>query len=250
MHSFVCIAVMLSAPLALAEPYAMADLQALEKQGSYEELVEHLGDILPSKRDATWTGLAERAGAGYLAAQKLDEHSAEKTIAWSDRLLQRYPQLKQSKLLMSKRAEVGLKAFGFTYGNYRHASGDDEWLDKLKDFVKSDTITPDLPQQAARKVQQYLVAYCAWPLWKMAIDKGAAVCKDADFQKSIIAALGDGLWKGETEAVAQNKCWSDVKGPLTAEIEKAPWEFRRHVCPLLKAKGVTLSPEQTAKCDL
>jgi hypothetical protein len=235
---------------ARAESYTMADLQALEKQGSYEELVDHLGDILPSKRDATWTGLAERGGIGYLGALKLDAQSSEKMIAWSDRLLQRYPLIKQSKPFMAKRAEVGLKAFGFTYGNYRHSAGDDEWLDKLKEFVKADAVTPDLPQQAARKVQQYLVAYCAWPFWKMAIDKGAPVCKDGDFQKAIVAALGDGLWKSETEAVAQNKCWSDLKGPLTTELEKGSWDYRRHVCPLLKAKGVTLTPEQTSRCDL
>jgi hypothetical protein len=244
------VGLMMVSLVARAEPYTMADLQALEKQGSFEELVEHLGDILPSKRDATWSGLAERGGAGYLAAVKIDQHSADKTLAWSDRLLQRFPLMKQSKLYMAKRAEIGLKAFGYTYGNYRHSAGDDEWLDKLKDFVKADAVTPDLPQQAARKVQQYLVAYCAWPFWKLAIDKGAAVCKDGDFQKSIVAAIGDGLWKGETEPVAQNKCWNELKGPLTAELEKGSWDYRRNACPLLKAKGVTLTPEQAAKCEL
>ena len=65
-----------------------------------------------------------------------------------------------------------------------------------------------------------------------------------------MAAIGDGLWKGETEPVAQNKCWNELKGPLTAELEKGSWDYRRHVCPLLKAKGVTLTPEQTSRCDL
>jgi hypothetical protein len=250
MRILLCICIISVAPSLRAESYGLADLQALEKQGSFEELVEHLGDIAPSKRDATWTGLAERGGAGYLSSVKLDEHSADKVLAWSEKLLTRYPLLKQSKLYMGKRAEVGLKAFGYTFSNYRHSAGDDEWLDKVKEFVKSDGVTADLPQQAARRVQKLLVAEVAWPLWKMALDKGAAVCKDADFQKSILGAIEDGVWKSETEPVAQSKCWNDLKGPMQAAIEKGSFDYRKHACPLLKAKAVTLTPEQTTKCDL
>jgi hypothetical protein len=250
MRILLCICIISVAPSVWAESYGLADLQALEKQGSFEELVEHLSDVPPTKRDAIWTGLAERGGAGYLSSLKLDEKSADKAIAWSDRLLQKYPALKQSKLFMGKRAEVGMKAFGFTFSNYRHSAGDDEWLDKLKEFVKSDGVTADLPQQAARRVQKVLVAECAWPFWKMALDRGAALCKDADFQKAILGAIEDGVWKSETEPVAQNKCWNDLKAPMQAGVEKGSFDYRKHVCPLLKAKSVTLTPEQTAKCDL
>ena len=34
---------------ARAATYEMADLKALEQQGAWQELYEHLGDILPSK---------------------------------------------------------------------------------------------------------------------------------------------------------------------------------------------------------
>jgi hypothetical protein len=226
----------------------MADLQALEKQGSWEELVGHLEDIAPSKRDATWTGLAERGGAAYIGSMKIDEHSGDEVISAADRLVQRYPVLKQSKVFMAKRAEVGLKAVGFTYGGSSHSRSDDPWLDKMKEFVKADSVTPDLPQQAARKVQKYLVADSAWPFWKMAIDKGAQVCKDPDFQKSILAAIEDGVWKAETADVAQNKCWGDLKAPMLAELDKGKSEhYRKNACPLLKSKGA-LSPTQVQKC--
>lgn len=250
MRLLLCICIITAAPSLFAESYGVADLQALEKQGSFEELVEHLGDVAPSKRDATWIGLAERGGAGYLGSVKLDEHNADKTIAWSDRLLQRYPVLKQSKLFMGKRAEVGLSAFGLTFSNSRHSAGDDPWLARLKEFVGSDGVTADLPQQAARRVQRVLVAEVAWPLWKLALDRGAAVCKDPDFQKSILGAIEGDVWKGETTPVVQSRCWNELKAPLTAGLDKGTFDYRKRVCPLLRAKNVTLTPEQTARCDL
>lgn len=240
-----CFALVAASTAAAAEKYEMADLEALEKQGAWEELLEHLEDIAPSKRNATWTGLAERAGAQVLAGVKLDEQNAERVFVLAEALVKRYPLLKQSKVFMAKRAEVGLEAFGFTYSQSRHAASDDPWLDKIKEFVKADALTADLPQRAAKKVQSRLVAYCAWPLWKMAIDKGASVCKDADFQKSIVSAFEGGLWKEEITKVAQGKCWASLKAPLLAGLEKTEEdEFAETVCPVFKAKGV-----KSAKCS-
>lgn len=237
--------------VARAESYTLADLQALEKQGGFEELVEHLGDVPPSKRDATWSGIAERAVVGWLGGAKLDDKSAPALLDKLEKLLQRFPQLKQSKPLMAKRAEVGLRAFDFTFGGSRHSAGDDPWLEKLREFVAADGgVTADLPQQAARHVQKRLVAYVAWPFWKTAIDRGAAVCKDGDFQQSILGAVEESVWKSETEGVLANKCWNELKAPMVADLMKRSFEYRKHACPILKAKNVTLSAEQAAKCDL
>lgn len=240
-----CFALAAASTAAAAEKYEMADLEALEKQGAWAELLDHLEDIVPSKRAAAWSGLAERAGAQALAGVKLDESTGEQALALADSLVKRYPLLQRSRVFMAKRAEVGLQAFGFTYGLSRHAASDDPWLDKVKEFVKADAVTADLPQRAARMVQSRLVAYCAWPLWKMAIDKGASVCKDADFQKSIVSAFEGGLWKEEIAKVAQGKCWASLKAPLLAGLEKTEEdEFAETVCPIFKTKGV-----KSAKCD-
>ncbi len=242
----VAFAVLVIASLArAADKYEFADLQALEKQGSWEELVNHLEDISPSKRDAAWLALAERACGGLLESTKLDEQSAEQVLYAAKRMLQRYPTLKQSKAFMAKRAEVGLKAFAHSYSHYRHSASDDPWLEQIKEFVKADTVTADLPQRAAKVVQHDLVAYCAWPLWKMALDKGARVCKDADFQKSILSAFQDDLWTKEISDVAQYKCWAELKAPLVAGLEQSNEEaYQKAACPVLKAKRV-----KSAKCD-
>jgi hypothetical protein len=228
-----------AAPAIAADKYEMADLQALEKQEGWEELAAHLEDIVPSKRDAAWLGLAERACGQVLASAKVDPQHAEEVFATSEGFLKRFPQLKLSKAFMAKRAEAGLNSFAYTYSNYRHTAGEDPWLDKMKEFVKADSQTADLPQRAARTIQSRLVADSAWPFWKMAIDKGSVVCKDADFQKSILAAFESGVWKEEIRAVAQGKCWAALKAPLIAGLAKTKEdEFAEAVCPVFKAKGV------------
>jgi len=228
--------------------YELADLQALAKSSSWEELVEHLEDLPPSKRDATWLALAEQSCAGLLEAQKIDENSAEGVLRLADRMLKRFGALKQSRAFLAKRAEVGLKAFGFTYSNSRHSAGDDPWMDQLKEFVAADAITADLPQRAAKKVQSRLVAQVAWPLWKTALDRGASVCEDADFQASIIAAIARDVWSAQTHDVANGKCAAALKAPLAAAFDKADEAGLKHLCPFLKARGA-LTAAQTSKCN-
>lgn len=216
----------------------MDDLEALQKQSSWEELVAHLGDIAPAKRDAKWLAIAEQASAEYLKSLEIDERSADNAFYTSDNLVKRYPALKQSKKFLAARAEVGLKAFGFTYSNYRHSRGDDEWLVLIKKWVQADTTTVDLPVRAAKKVQGRLMASVAWPLWKMAIDRGNSVCGDKDFQEAIIMAVGEKSWADETKPVV-DKCWADLKAPVIKQVE-ASKDAREveAICALLKTKSV------------
>ncbi len=241
----VALAALLAAP-AFAADYTLADLEALEKQGGWEELVEHLADVPPSKRDAAWNGVAERGCAALLASEKVDAKSADQLLARIDKMLRRFPTLKTSKSFMAQRAEIGLKAFGATFHQTRHSAGDDPWMDALKDFVKADTVTADLPVRAAKRVQQNLTGYVAWPFWKQALEKDAKgeLCKDPDFQKSILGCFEDGMWKDEIQAPGA-KCWNELKPHAMAMFEKSERKATREaLCPLLKAKKV-----KAPKCD-
>ncbi len=230
---------LLLAGSARAADYGMADLQALEKQGSWEELVQHLSDIPPSKRDAAWQGLAERSSSSYIASVPITDEQPETVFGVMDRLLTRFPQLKQSRAFMAKRAEVGLKAFRYSYGRYRHSSGDDPWIDLIKAFIAVDTLDADLPQRAGELVTSRLVAQCGWPFFKQQLDKtGTAICKNKEFKRSIVAAFVEGDWPEQILDVADNKCWGDVKDALIAELEGKPTKpFKKVICPLLKKKG-------------
>lgn len=198
---------------ASAATYELADLKALEKDQSWRELVDHLTDLVPSKRDAEWKALAERACTGVLdAAEVKDVPSAEAMLAQLEGLLKKFTWLKDSRPFMARRAEVGLKALGWTYQTSRHSTGDDPWLDSLKAFVAADTQTPDIALRGAKLVTSRLVAEVAFPLLRAALARGGkAVCKDADLQQATLGALEDGAWKQEVGEVLTT-CWAE-SGP-------------------------------------
>jgi hypothetical protein len=235
--------------VALTAPYELADLKALEKQQSWAELVQHLADVAPSKRDKDWEGLAERAGAGWLGTFEVKKaDTAEAPLDAADDLIKRFPFLKQSKVFMGKRAEVALKAYPVSFSNYRHSSGEDPWLEELRAFAESDTVTPDLPYKLAKEVVlPRLIPVTAFPLFKLSLDRGSkSLCKDADFHKALIGALEDGSWKKETDELS-GKCWDDFKGPLTSALVAAKTNaFRRNACPLLASKNALPATQKDA----
>lgn len=237
--------------VSLSASYELADLKALEKQQSWAELVDHLGDVVPSKRDKEWEGLAERGAVAWLGTFDFKRpQTAEAPLDASDALLKKFPFLKSSRPFMGKRAEVALKAFGASYGNYRHSGGGDEWLDKVQALAESDTVTPDLSYRLAKElVLGRLIPVTAFPLFKLSLERGSkAVCKDPGFHQAVVGALEDGSWKKETEELS-SRCWDDLKGPLTSAVEKAKTNaFRRNACPLLAAKGA-LPAAQKEPCE-
>jgi hypothetical protein len=83
----------------------MEDPAALERQRGWSELVEHLADIPPARRDATWAGLAERASIALLTTLATDKERFVAVTA-ADDLTKRYPTLTSSNAFMKKRAEV------------------------------------------------------------------------------------------------------------------------------------------------
>lgn len=220
-----------------AHEYELKDLEALEKQESWQEAVQHLGDIPPSKRNDTWQRIAEKSGAGYLAAQE-----GRATLSIADDLVKRYPTLKKSKVFMAGRTEAGLKAFGKTYSDSRHSAGDDPWMDQLKKFVEEDAVTADLPLRAGKLVTSRLVAYIAIPFFKKAINANASACKDADVKKSLVSALADNVWQDDAKALVEKSCFAEVRGEIEAQLAKSPeGALKTNACPILAAKKVSVA---------
>ncbi len=236
---------------AFASTYEWADLKALERDKSWPELVEHLTDIVPSQRGPEWKALAEKAIAGVLDVDVVkDEDTAQAMLFQIEALMKRFGWLQDSKAFMAKRAEVGLKAMGWTYNRSRHSSGDDPWLDSLKAFVAIDKQTGDLALRAAKLIMGRLVPLVAFPLFKTALAQGGAtLCKDSDLQRSVLGALSDGLWKKEVSEVLKT-CWGELKPLLLNEVMKpdASRTVRMKLCvPLHEHNGLT-STEERARC--
>ena len=173
---------------ASAATYELADLKALDKDQSWRELVDHLTDIVPSKRDAEWKAIAERACLGVLdPAEVKDVASSQRVLDQLDELMKRFGWLKDNKAFMSRRAEVGFKALGWTFSNSRHSSSEDPWLDRVKTFITADPVTADISLRGLKLITSRLVAVVAFPLVKPALAKGGkALCKDADVQKTLL----------------------------------------------------------------
>jgi hypothetical protein len=236
---------------ALAGTYELADLKALDKDQSWRELVDHLTDIQPSKRDAEWRAMAERACTNVLdAAEVKDVATAQTALSSIEGLLKRFAWLKESKTFLARRAEVGLKALGYTSQTSRHSTGDDPWLDSLKAFVAADPLTPDLSLRAAKVVTARLIPIVAFPLLKDALAKGGKpVCKEPDLQKATLAAVAEGSWAKEADDVL-TACWDELKPVLVGEVNKEATSRteRMKLCPaVLKHKGLTAA-EEKARC--
>ena len=244
--TLLCLLLSLSAS---AATYELADLKALDKDKSWRELVDHLNDIVPSKRDAEWKAIAERACTGVLDPSELkDVASSQRSLDQMDELMKRYGWLKESKPFLTRRADVGLKAMGWTYQNSRHSSGEDPWMDKLKTFVAADALTPDMALRALKLVTSRLVPVVAFPLVKPALARGGkATCKDADVLQAMLGALTEGSWKEESAEVSTT-CWEELKPLVLAEVLKpdATRTLQLKLCPTLIERK-SLSPDELKK---
>jgi hypothetical protein len=244
---------MLAAP-AWAGSYEIKDLEALEKQQSWQEIINHLGDIPPSKRNDVWQRVAEKACAGVLTAVDPSKEGEQgrwgppalpHAVQLADAILKQYPTMKQSKVFMSARADSGLKGFKYTFSNSSHNQGDDPWRDQLKAFAASDPSTPDLQLRAGKLVTSRLVAYVAIPFFKAAMSgsSGASACKDADVKKALVSALSDSVWTEDAKAMTTT-CFADVKGDLEKELGGEPEKIEKlkaNACPIFTAKKVSVT---------
>jgi hypothetical protein len=91
--------------------YSRADLDALERQKAWAELVLHLEDIPPSQRDDRWTALTTEAVVGQLNAQRI---ALDKVglAHLTDVLAQRYPSIRTAPAFVDIRGEIAVDAVG------------------------------------------------------------------------------------------------------------------------------------------
>ncbi|MEO6952837.1 MAG: hypothetical protein ABI321_13615 [Polyangia bacterium] len=243
-----------SAPV-FAGSYEMKDLEALEKQESWQEALDHLGDIAPSKRDKTWDRIAEKSAIAIMGTMDSSKDvsgrgynsrlAPPRALAFADDLAAKYPMFKKSKTFMAARADAALKGFKFTFNNSSHSTGNDPWLEQVKAFQQTDTTTPDIPLRIGKMISGRLVAYMAIPFYKPALASNGGLCKDADVKAAIVSSVVSNVWMDDGKAMAE-KCWGDVKGGIEVEVKKEDAdEARKYACPVLAAHKIT-----PAECKL
>ena len=227
---------------------SLGDLQALEAQGGWAELSEHLTDVPPSQRDAAWEKVAEACGVGLLAEANNDADPLAH-IALADQLGRRFPSLKRSERFLTARAEAGVADLQACRGVNGCRHSDNDWTERVFRFAQTDPA--HIAVRAAVMLQNHLIAEVAVPFYRLALDEkaGAPLCQDAGLQKSVLAALESNNWNVDSaRQVASVLCFDALKAPLLAELAQAKdSELLKTSCDFLSQKGA-LDKAQAERC--
>jgi hypothetical protein len=227
--------------------YTIDDLQALDKQGAWQELYDHAGDIAPPKRDARWEGLLEHAMLGLL--KSLDARPLD-AASLADRATRLYPQLKAQKPFMARRAEVGLRALELCE---QADDGDGApCAVRFLAFVDDDPSNTDLAWRAGALIApKHAVA--AVPFLKRGLGgANGKRCTDKVLAAPVVAALAA---KPSDPVVADAKlvggdwCWDALKETLVDHFSTGSENYRRNTCGFMKTKQDVLSPLSLRQCD-
>jgi hypothetical protein len=227
-------------PSASSSP-AMADLRALDQQQNYAEMLGRLKDVPPAQRDAEWEALTEKANVAALEKVEItDGRSGEYALMAIEDQLAAFPSLKKSPAYLQNRADVGVKAFGWTYSNYRHSTGDEQWVPKVKKFAEADSATKGLAQRIAKDViLGRLVASSAWPLYELAFQRdGDAVCADPKLIDVVIDVIDYESWLDEMTTLVTKRCSTQLKTPVAEKLKKNDSKsFRKGACQVLAGQA-------------
>lgn len=225
--------------------YSMKDLEALARSESWGELLQHLEDVPPAKRDAAWQRIAEKGALGRIGALSTDKDPLWALVT-ADGLTKRYPFLKKSRSFMSKRAEVGLKGFEACY---EHSYSGGPCSDRFLPFVEADPGNVDFALKAGQLVIRKQHHYFAIPYFKWAVvwAKGSKkVCEASRLWDALSAAFDLPKSFKTLVPAAQDvarTCWAHVREDLEARVDKSSY-WKENLCPVLKEK----KSKAAAKC--
>ena len=86
--------------------YSAADLDALEKAGSWQELLDHLEDVAPSARTDHWKAQVVKASIEVLKAERGKEHNRRALPPLTEALADRYTLLRSSPEFLDMRSTI------------------------------------------------------------------------------------------------------------------------------------------------
>jgi hypothetical protein len=221
-------------------PFSMADLKALEAKGQWRELVQHLDDVPPAKRDAAWDALLAKAAPEFMA-QSAKEKDAFEGFYMASHLVDKYPQLTKNKPFMDKRLEVSKTAFKECFAqSYRGA----RCLKAAQEFVATGENNPDSSFAIGKVVRLGQNANVAIPFFQKGLEgrkAGDAACTDEDLKLSVMSALAlppdyDNAKVGRT--VATGVCFETLRPAIEGEFKSSSaGYYPENACSVLKAKN-------------
>jgi hypothetical protein len=204
-----------------AKSYELADLDALAKQSSWQELLDHAEDIAPSQRNGHWSQLVDQAATGVLAGLDTDKVTFAGLSA-ADDLTRRYPQLKSSRPFMAKRADLGVRAFSRCFELAGDSAGAAKACgERLAGFSDGDPDNVELSRRALGLIESRIHFHSAAPfsIYYRLIgkQKAAKECSNAGAKWAVIEALA--LDKADPRVaqareIASATCWGQMQDQL------------------------------------
>ena len=168
--------------------YTMEDLKLLDKQESYQEILDHMNDIRPTKRTKEWTELVSRAVTKTLEKQ-LETGDAYTALLWSEKMLDSIPALKESKAFMDLHNKAIIDGSALCF---RNSYDGVECTEKLSAIIQKDPKNKELAFEAGKLVRLNMHSSSAVPFFIQAL-KGRSDhkrCADPDVLLAIKAGMG------------------------------------------------------------
>lgn len=238
--------------------FSITDLESLDKQESWQELLLHAGDVPPSQRTDKWTQMLERAALGVLTSY---QGEVDKAWTFADAVTHQYPQLKKSKRYMAQRAQVGVRGLEACLqqatpgpGNKPPKQDITVCADRSAAFVDADPSDPDTGFTFAKMIAR------RWPVMAvkvfkrtLAIRHTAKDCAEDLLGRSVNDALSlspEDSRVSDAQAIASELCWDGIKNAVIdrfiADTDKT---FRKNSCGFLLTKKDALSPMSKKQCE-
>jgi hypothetical protein len=225
-----------TAPVAGFSSYPLDELQALDAQEAWTELLAHALEVAPSKRDARWQTLLDHAAIAKLAALEVtDQASANAALRTADELMVSFATLRKSRPYLDKRVEVNLVALPMVLESRQSA----EWLQRIEKLAERDAVTPKLAQRLATEVVgKRLIPSTSLPLWFLALkrDGAAKVCGEPMLTKAVMDVVTEG-GTPEVKELVTTTCQAQLRGPVMELVKTTDSRtVLLKVCPLLEGQ--------------
>jgi hypothetical protein len=253
------IAVVISPLVASADSYSLADLEALDKQESWQELLVHSGDVPPTQRNDKWTQMVERAALGTLSS-----HSGEADAAWTfaDAAVHQYPQLKKSKKYMAARAQADLRGLeaclqkpGPVVNGRRTPPDITSCIDRTVTSAETDPSDAETSFAMAKMIER-AVPSAAVRVYKRALSgrHTAKDCSAKELGRSVTDALmlaPEDTRVPDAQSIAFDVCWDGLQEAVIDRFiaESSSKNYRKNTCSYLLAKKDALSPLSRKQCE-
>jgi hypothetical protein len=223
-----------------ADELTMQDLQALDRQQAWTELLERADQVKPAGRTADWQKLVITAARHVVEQIDRDsaggQRAAEALVAVVPAAEHRYGFLKADKDYLTNKSKVIVRIVAVCAREGYGGCG--TIVDALADGI--DRFPAGVAADIARLVSDDKGPAQAIRYWALAADDDKANCRDGRVERAVVDALHGRAGARVPDAQrAAASCIDALEIKLVRELDAAAPKdpFIANACPVLKARG-------------